>query len=440
MPKTSGLTRTLAAVGAGALVFHAIRWVAAALGPTQSYRMEQGDQPCCDSVDFVDRLACVSDSIVYRDCSITVLPNGPVFYPAEFAAIDAATQSINLQAYEFLPGDLTQELVRRLTARARAGVAVRVLIDYAGSFSLNRSFFAGLLAAGGSFAWFHPLDLAQWANFNHRSHRKLLTVDGRTGFIGGADYADHWIESEGTRLPWRDTVFKLEGSIVRSLNSAFPQNWVDATSEILFNNTQFAAPQISGAAGLPESNEPGKKIAMLVIGRPGRGVSSVRVLFQALIDAATISLQITSPYFLPDHSARHALMRAVRRGVRVQIITAGRFTDHVVVRRFFEATSLHLLRAGIELYEYQPAMIHAKLMTVDGAWCVGGSSNFDPRSFVLNDEVALAIYDREIVATLETQFAQDLARSQPITPAYLSQLSLGSRILAETGWLLRSEE
>lgn len=440
MPKTSGLTRTLAAVGAGGLLFHALRWGAAAFGPTQPYRMEQGHQPGCDSDDFVDRLACVSDSIVYRDCSIAVLPNGPVFYPAEFAAIDAATHTINLQAYEFLPGDLTQELVRRLTERARAGVAVRILIDYAGSFSLSRSFFAELLAAGGHFAWFHPLDLAQWTNFNYRSHRKLLTIDGLTGFIGGADYADHWIESEDTRLPWRDTVFKLEGSIVRSLNSAFAQNWVDATSEILFNTTQFPVPQIADAAGRPESSEPRKDTAMLVIGRPGRGVSSVRVLFQALIDASTISLQIISPYFLPDHSARHALMRAVRRGVRVQIITAGRYTDHAVVRRFFEATSLHLLRAGVELYEYKPSMIHAKLMTVDGAWCVGGSSNFDPRSFLLNDEVALAIYSRRIAATLESQFAQDLARSRPITPAYLRQLNLGSRVLAEAGWLLRSEE
>ncbi|MBW4026450.1 MAG: phosphatidylserine/phosphatidylglycerophosphate/cardiolipin synthase family protein [Acidobacteria bacterium] len=425
----SAMTKTLAALGAGALVLQGVRLGMEVFGPSRPYHLESCELPPIDSPEFLGRIACVTDAALYRDGRFTVLRNGAIFYPAELAAIDQAKHAINLQAYEFQEGDFTRELLRRLTACARRGIQVRVLIDFIGSYKLGRDYFRGLTEAGGHFAWYHPIDLKQWPYFDHRSHRKLLTIDGSTGFIGGADYADHWIECEQGKLPWRDTVFKVEGGLVSALNATFSQNWVESTGEILFSSDHF-----------PAQASAGETTGMVVMGRPGYGTSSVRVLFQALLDSARSSIKITTPYFLPDRSARHALMRAAGRGVNVEILTAGRDTDHASVRRLSEAMSVKLIRSGVAIYEYQPSMIHAKLMTVDGVWSICGSTNFDHRSFSLNDEVNLAIRDRAITETLEEQFQEDLARSRRVTRETLRRQGISGKIFADVGWVLRREE
>lgn len=428
MPHT--IRKTLAAAGAGLLAAEGARIGLQLLGPSRHYRLAANPDISPASPEYAARLACIVDALTYEKNRVSVLRNGPEFYPAELHAIDQARQSIHLEAYQFLEGDITRECVRRLAERARDGVAVRLIIDALGSFRTRQSFFAPLTAAGGKAVFYHSLrsrDLPLW---DYRTHRKLLIIDGRMGFAGGADWADHWIENKPGQPAWRDTVLRFEGGVVRTLNAAFAQNWVDATGEVLFAADNF-----------PPADVEGKTPCMVVMSSPGFGASRARVLFQTLLDSAKHSIRITSPYFLPDRSVRPALKRAIRkREVSVQVLTAGAASDYAAVRRLSEALSAPLVRQGMELYEYQPAMIHAKLMTIDGVCAVVGSANFDHRSFALNDEVNVVIFDREIVASLEQQFQEDLARSRRITVDSLRRESLATRLFADASWVFRREE
>jgi cardiolipin synthase A/B len=423
-------TKALAAIGVGTALFHAVRFGMGIFGPARPYRLQPRSDATTESEDFLYRLSCLTDAITHRHARISVLRNGAEFYPAEFGAIDAATQTINIEAYEFLKGDLTRELIQRLANKARHGVSVRMIIDAIGSFRTGRSYFKPLTDAGGNVVFYHPLNWRDWPYFNHRTHRKLLIADGTTGFIGGAGFADHWVERTNGKLPWRDTVLKVEGAVAASLNATFSQGWVDATGELLFSKAQF-----------PLEGKPGDTACMVVMSTPGYDATRARMLFQTLIDSAEHSIQITSPYFLPDRSARHSLRRALRkRGVRVQVLTAGPQTDHNSIRYLSQATAANLIRSGLEFYEYQPAMIHAKLMVVDNLWSVAGSTNFDPRSLRLNNEVNIAIRDTGIAAQLSDQFAGDLEQSAPVTVDGLRHESPTGRLIGDASWLIRSEE
>jgi cardiolipin synthase len=426
----NAVTNTLAAVGAGMLFVQGARLGLKLLGPTRPYRLQTGPTLSPAAPEFRHRLGCVIDALTYDDNRVTVLKDGSAFYPAELHAIDEARHSINLEAYEFLAGNITRECVQHLAERAKAGVTVRLVIDALGSFWTRKSFFDPLTAAGGKVAWYHPVSGRDWPYLNHRTHRKLLIVDGTVAFAGGADWADHWIENAPGAPAWRDTVLRFEGGIARTLNATFAQNWVDCTGEVLFAATEF-----------PRDRPAGNTPCMVVMSTPGYGVSRARVLFQTLLDAAEHTIKITSPYFLPDRSVRPALERAIRkRNVKVQVLTASRYSDYDSVRRLSEVLSMPLIRQGMELYEYDPAMIHAKLMTIDGVCAVMGSTNFDHRSFALNDEVNVAIFDREIAACLEQQFRQDLSQSRHITLDSLRHESLPARLLADLSWVFRREE
>jgi cardiolipin synthase len=428
MPHT--IRKTLAVAGAGLLAVEGARLGFQLLGPARRYRLAANPAISPASLEYAARLGCTVDALTYDNNRVSVLQNGPEFYPAELQAIDQARQSIHLEAYQFLEGDITRECVRHLAERARDGVTVRLIIDALGSFRTRERFFAPLTAAGGKVAFFHSLRSRDWPLWDYRTHRKLLIVDGRVGFAGGADWADHWIENRPERPAWRDTVLRFEGGVVSTLNAAFAQNWVDATGEVLFGADEF--PLVRGE---------GKAPCMVVMSSPGFGASRARVLFQTLLDSAEHSIRITSPYFLPDRSVRPALKRAIRkRNVSVQVLTAGAYSDYAAVRRLSRALSAPLVRQGMELYEYQPSMIHAKLMMIDGVCAVVGSANFDHRSFALNEEVNVVIFEREVVASLEQQFRDDLARSRRITPDSLQHEGLGARLFANASWVFRREE
>jgi cardiolipin synthase len=330
--------------------------------------------------------------------------------------IRARLQScINLEFYEFRPGEVGDSILEALTERVRAGVEVRMIVDALGSFHTHRSLFAPLVAVGGRMHFYHRVSWKTWQHANNRTHRKLLVVDGELGFIGGAGVADHWIRRTKTGPAWRDTVFQVEGEAVAGLTSTFAENWLEASGEILCSPEHFAY------KSFPQASK-----SFVVSSTPNDGGTRARVLFQALINSARHSIIITTPYFLPDRSARQALIEAVRdRGVKVRILTAGPLIDHPTVRMLSRHSSRHLLNAGAEIHEYQPSMIHAKLLTVDGQWSVVGSTNFDHRSFALNDEVNLAIFDRDIAQTIAADFAEDLQQSRRLTLAMLDQRVLG---------------
>lgn len=399
-------------------------------GPSRSVKLQESAGSNPESEEYLYRLGCLTDALTHHDAVISVLRNGPEFYPAQFDAIDSAKSTINIEVFEFFKGDLTREVMRRLAQKAREGVQVRVIIDALGSFGVGPSYLKPLTDAGGQVAFYHPLNNRDWLYFNHRTHRKLLVIDGQVGFIGGAGFADHWIEIKKEKLPWRDSVLKVEGSVAASLNAAFAQSWAEICGELLFSDTQFPPPVKVG--GTP---------CLVIMSSPSHDMTRARMLFQTLIDSATESIQITSPYFLPDHSARRSLTRAVReRNVKVRVLTAGAKTDHISVLRLSEATSANLIRAGVEVYEYQASMLHAKLMVVDHQWSVAGSTNFDSRSFRLNNEVNIAIRDRAIASQLSGHFEDDLKQSRRVTIDSIRHESPTGRLIAAASWLARREE
>lgn len=430
--RTSRLINALAVFGAGSLVFQAWRIALAIGGDGTRYRVARHLLPCNDSEDFVRYLSTVTDSQV-RSAGISILRNGEEFYANELAAILAAKHTINLEAYEFMEGELTQEILDALAEQARAGVQVRLMVDAIGSFSTRSSYFEPLRQAGGQMEWYHPISSKDWPYVNHRSHRKLLVVDGNVGFIGGADFADQWLVSTKQEPRWRDTVLRVEGNSVAGLNSVFAENWLETTGEILAGSEMFRfAPGESAQLGVP---------TMIVSSTPHGGTTRARMLYQTLIESAERSIHITTPYFVPDRSAHRALLRAAHdRGVDVKILTAGPHSDHATTRYLSRMFDTSLARAGAGVYEYQPSMIHAKLMTIDGLWTVAGSTNFDHRSFDLNDEVNIVIRDREITAAIEEDFERDLEQSEKLTLRRLKRASLPERIAEDAGWVLRREE
>lgn len=412
-PKDSaanGVVKSLAVVGAVALFLYGSKTLINLFGPQPRFAIEHDLTGSLDSEEFIQFLSVITDA-TRRRSRLTRLKNGVEFYPQELDAIRRAQHAINLEYFEFLRGKIADQMLAALTERARAGVEVRLMVDAVGSFGTSNRYFDQLRAAGGQMCWYHPLRWNTWPSINQRSHRKLLVIDGQTGFIGGAGVADHWLQSSHNQPTWRDTVFCVEGEAVAGMISSFCENWLEASGEILSGDKQF------GFRAMPEGSE-----SFVIPSTPRGGGTQARILFQALIRSARETIRITTPYFLPDRSARRALEDAVqRRGVKVQILTAGPRIDHPFIRTLSRHSSRHLLLAGAEIFEYQPSMIHAKLMTVDGQWNVMGSTNFDHRSFALNDEVNLAVLDRELAAVIEGDFAEDLKQSRPLTLAMLRQ-------------------
>jgi cardiolipin synthase len=374
--------------------------------------MPNQTQAPLDSEEFLQFLSLVTDGTLRRS-HIARLKNGVQFYPAYLKAIRRAKQAVNLEFYQFVPGQVGDEILAALAERAANGVEVRVIVDALGSFETPDSYFDSLRAAGGQMCWYHPLDWKSWPNLNNRTHRKILIVDGETGFIGGAGVADFWLHD--TDVPaWRDTMFCVEGEAVAGLITAFCENWLEASGEILSSSAQFGFRHVSEGVQ-----------SFVVLSTPHGGGTQARILFQALINSARSTIRITTPYFIPDRSARQALIDAIeKRGVTVQILTAGPRIDHPMIRRLSHRSVHRLLKAGAEIHEYQPSMIHAKLMTVDGMWSVVGSTNFDHRSFALNDEVNLAVLDTELASVIEKDFFEDLEQCQLLTQQRLQEDAL----------------
>ena len=421
-------TRALAAIGVGAMVLYGARFLIDFFGPSMPYSMPDKNDAALDSEEFIQFLSLVTDG-TRRHSRISRLKNGVEFYPAQLEAIRRARNAVNLEFYEFTEGQVADEFLASLTERAAAGVEVRVIVDALGSFGTSTAYFDSLRAAGGQMRWYHPVRWNTWQQTNNRTHRKLLIVDGETGFIGGAGIADHWLYE--TSVPvWRDTMFCVEGEAVAGLISSFCENWLESSGEILSSPKQFAF------RSTPEGAE-----SFVVSSTPKSGGTQARILFQALINSARDTIRITTPYFLPDRSARKALIQAITmRGVAVQILTAGPLIDHPIIRKMSHHSVRHLLKAGAEIYEYEPSMIHAKLMTVDGLWSVVGSTNFDHRSFALNDEVNLAVLDRQLAATIDGDFFDDLEQSHKLSLSALehsrlvaNEESLVDRILEREG-------
>jgi len=380
--------------------------------PGLEYKATAPDVPL-DSDAFLCVLGALADSQVHDYERVEVLTDGGAFYEAELAAIRAAATTVHMERYIFAKGEVAGRYLEALAERARAGVTVRLVLDYVGSFATWDAYLEPLRRAGGRVCWYQPISLANAKRFNNRTHRDVLVVDGRIGFVGGAGVADWWFKDAPKKPQWRDTMFRLEGDIVLGLQTTFAENWLEASGEILPGD----ADHFPACRGESWAHDQLGESGLVVISSPGAGrATRARILFQLLLASARESIDITTPYFLPDRGAIREMVRAVRdRGVRVRILVPGEHADHLMTRRAGRRRYGPLLEAGAEIHEYGPSMIHAKIMVVDGLWCVFGTANFDNRSFGLNDEINVAVNERALAQRLGEDHARDLARSRLVT-------------------------
>jgi cardiolipin synthase len=381
--------------------------------PGLEYRVKPLGLPL-DGEVFARVLGALADAEPREGLHVRVLTNGDVFYAAELDAIRNAKETIHLERYIFRGADeIGRRYVDALAERARAGVKVKVVLDYIGSFTTWNSLLAPLRDAGGHVEWYQPIRWYTFKRFNNRTHRDLLIVDGRIGFVGGAGVADWWAKTTEKEPEWRDTMVRVEGELVTGLQATFAENWLESSGAVLGGGADY----FPECRRDEQPNEPAGDMGIVVISSPSSGrATRARILFQVLLANAAKTIDITSPYFLPDRSARREMIRAIKeRGVRLRILVPGKHADHLLTRSAGRRRFGELLEAGAEIHEYQPSMIHAKVLMIDGLWSVVGTTNFDNRSFGINDEVNVAFQNVELAERLEKDFECDLSKSKRIT-------------------------
>jgi len=335
---------------------------------------------------------------------VDTLINGDRIFPAMLEAIRSAKKTITFETYIYWSGDVGKAFADALTERAKSGVKVHILLDWVGSQKIKAEYLQQMEDAGAEIRKYHP---PRWYNINklnNRTHRKLLVVDGRVGFTGGVGIADEWSGDAQDEDHWRDTHYRLEGPAVAQMQAAFVDNWTKVSGVVLHGEPYF--PSISESGGLP---------AQIFMSSVEGGAESMHLMYLLSIAASRRSIDLAMAYFVPDELASQALVAALKRGVRVRIITPGKETDAALVRSAGRATWGPFLQAGAQIYEYQPTMFHAKVLVVDGEWVSVGSTNFDTRSFRLNDEANLNVLDHDFAQRQLADFEKDLKRSRRVT-------------------------
>ena len=329
--------------------------------------------------------------------TVTALQNGAEIFPAMLTAIRSAKTSITFETYIYWSGEIGEAFTEALSERARAGIPVNVTVDWVGSVKMERELLARMEEAGVRVKRYRPLRWYSFRRLNNRTHRKLLVVDGRIGFTGGVGIADLWQGNAEDPDHWRETHFRVEGPVVAQFQAAFNDNWIKSTGDLL-----------NGPGYFPALARSGELDAHLFIASPAGGSESMHLMYLLALAASVKSIDLAAAYFVPDELAIEAFVAARKRGVKVRILLPGPWIDAEAVRLASKATWGVLLQAGVEIYVYQPTMLHTKLLIIDNEMVSVGSTNFDPRSFRLNDEANLNIYDTTFAAQMTTVFESDL--------------------------------
>ncbi|PPU57582.1 cardiolipin synthase B [Xanthomonas codiaei] len=335
---------------------------------------------------------------------IDVLNNGHEIFPAMLAAIRSAQHTITFETYIYWSGEIGREFSDALSERARAGVAVRVTIDWGGSLKMDHALVDTMTEAGVEVHRYRPLAWYSLHRVNNRTHRKLLVIDGRIGFTGGVGVADQWMGDAQDPEHWRDTHYRIEGPVVAQVQTAFNDNWIKTTGRV-----------VNGAHYYPALDAAGDSDAQLFVASPAGGSESMHLMYLVAIAAARSTIDLAAAYFVPDALITRSLLEARGRGVAIRVLLPGKHIDAVSVRLASKASWEPLLQAGIEIHEYQPTMLHTKLLIIDGLLVSVGSTNFDIRSFRLNDEASLNVYDRALAARMTEVFERDLQRAERYT-------------------------
>jgi cardiolipin synthase A/B len=414
-----------------------LTFLATALAVVLIANLSLGDKRIDENVSS---LYTVSDPQFTRTMSVmlgpTLLPgnrtralvNGDQIFADMLAAIRGARRTITFETYIYWSGIIGEQFTSALVERAQAGVKVHVILDALGSQKIDDKVIERMKDAGVRVELYNPVRWHSIVSMNNRTHRKILVVDGAIGYTGGVGIGDEWTGDAQDRDHWRDTHFRLEGPAVAQMQAAFMENWIEITGEVLHGPEYF-----------PELGAAGGELAQFFVSSPGGGGESAQLLYLMSIAAAGSSIRLSAAYFVPDDNEVRQLVEARKRGVRVQLIVPGKVTDSAVVRRASRSTWGKLLRAGVEIYEYQPTFYHVKVMIVDGLWVTVGSTNFDNRSFSTNDEANLNVHDRAFAQAQSRIFERDLERSRRVTLEAWDKRPFTEKLWDHTMGLLSSQ-
>lgn len=415
------LTVLLTALATGALVLLALNFTAGEKKVQQQLpRLYSAAHP-----QFERALGSLLGPGIVGGNAVTELLNGDQIFPPMLAAIKSAQKSVTFETYIYWSGDIGKQFADALSERARAGVPVHVLLDWVGSAKMEKSYLAEMKAAGVLIEKFHKPHWYNLARLNNRTHRKLLVVDGQVGFTGGVGIAPAWTGHAQDPDHWRDSHYLVRGPAVAQMQATFLDNWLKVTGKVLHGEAYF--PAIAPAGG---------QKAQMFSSSPSSGSESMQLMYHLAITAAERSIDLSVAYFVPDDLTRKLLMDALARGVRVRLVTPGEHTDTETVKAASRATWGELLQAGAEIYEYGPTMYHCKVMIVDQLLVSVGSTNFDNRSFRLNDEANLNVYDAAFAQRQTQVFEDDIRRSRRVTYEAWQDRPLREKVHETlTGWM-----
>jgi cardiolipin synthase A/B len=389
-------------------------------------RVRRAAPPVSDSL-FQRTMELYTKTPLYPGSDVAVLANGDALYPRLFRDLRGARESITLQLYYFEPGRMADSLKAIISERARAGVAVYFLGDAFGTQNMTKDYVDSLRQAGVKVAIFRPVHWYSLQKAQNRSHIRVVVVDGHVGYTGGFGIADKWFGNGHTENEWRDTNARFTGPAVDQLQATFADGWVEATGQLL--DGDFFFPR--------EARDPGGVArAGLFHSAPTIGSTAAERFLALSIAGAHRTLYVTNSYFVPDDDFRRLLIAAARRGVDVRVLTAGPRTDVKVTRWAGRDRYGELLRGGVKVYEFQPGMMHAKTLVVDGVWSSIGTMNFDNRSVVFNDESNLNILDAGVGHTMDSLFLDDLRWSKQITLPEFERRGIGDRIMETVSTVL----
>jgi cardiolipin synthase len=355
---------------------------------------------------------------------IEILENGDGIFPPMLEAIAAARKTVDFEAYIFWSGTVGTRFRDALAERAMHGVEVRILLDAVGSpgRKLKAADVEVLKRAGCRVEFFHSRQPWKVWVVNHRNHRRVLVVDGAVGFTGGAGFADEWSGNADSPEHWRETQVRVAGPAVRGLQRAFQENWSEVTGEALV-----------GAEFFPEIPAAGSMSAAVVPSSPLAAISGAGRVYAVSLAAAAKEIWISNSYFLPDEETSGLMIDAVKRGVDVRIIVpSDEHNDVPATKAAGRASFGPLLAGGVRIFEFQPTMFHLKTMVVDGIFSTVGSANFDDRSFHLNEEINVFVYDAGFAAQMRDRYERDLTHCREYTLAMWNQRPVRKRI---TEWL-----
>ena len=395
-----------------------------------AFGYELGVDLAVDSQDFLFAAEAITGAPISTGNEAELLINGDEIFPAFLETIGKAERTLTLETYVYWRGEIADAVADAVAERARAGVECKVLLDALGAVKMDREKLEQMRESGVDVRLFRAPKPYAVRRLVNRTHRRVLVADGRVGMTGGVGIAAEWEGNAEDPEHWRDTHVRVRGPVVRGLQGTFAENWLEATGEVL------AGPDYLPA--LDPVGEDGGQM-QLVRSRAGVGDTNVEALYFLAIGAAQRRIDLTAAYFVPRPAFTDALVAAADRGVEVRILVPGPHIDKGFVRVAGRAAYADLLDAGVEIREFQPTMLHAKSMVVDGAWSSVGSVNFDNRSFQLHDEATLCVWDERFAARLERVFEADLERSELMDPDRWRRRGPHHRVAHAASTLLRRE-